>query len=306
MKLDSVAFGGWPNCLRLSNGQAELILTTDVGPRVISYRVGDGPNVMKINPAELGGSGEDSYMPRGGHRLWLAPENDRTYEPDNVAVPYEMLSPLSVRLINPAQAPSFIRKELTVTLAASGTGVKLHHHIVNEGTASTEIAVWALTVMEAGGVAIIPQPPLGEHPRDLLPNRVIVPWAYTDLSDERFRFGRRYVTVRQSTTAGPTKIGLAHRQPWAGYALPGAFFVKTSSYQDGAAYPDLGCNFEVFTNDQILELETLSPMRTLAPGATLEHHEHWELFASGELPPIQDEASLEAWLSPFLSPLTLS
>ena len=31
---EKVAFGGWPNCYRLSNGQIELIVTTDVGPRV--------------------------------------------------------------------------------------------------------------------------------------------------------------------------------------------------------------------------------------------------------------------------------
>ena len=30
-------YRGWPNCYRLSNGLIDLIVTTDVGPRVIRF-----------------------------------------------------------------------------------------------------------------------------------------------------------------------------------------------------------------------------------------------------------------------------
>ena len=44
--------------LRLRNNHAELIITLDVGPRVISYRTTDGANVFKTFEKQLGGTGE--------------------------------------------------------------------------------------------------------------------------------------------------------------------------------------------------------------------------------------------------------
>ena len=33
--IEKVPYAGWPNCYSLSNGDVELIATTDVGPRII-------------------------------------------------------------------------------------------------------------------------------------------------------------------------------------------------------------------------------------------------------------------------------
>jgi hypothetical protein len=46
----------------------------------------------------------------------------------------------------------------------------------------------------------------------------------------------------------------------------------------GAKYPDGGCNSELFTNPEFLELETLGPLVELKPGQTGEHVERWWLF----------------------------
>ena len=35
-------------------------------------------------------------------------------------------------------------------------------------------------------------------------------------------------------------------------------------FDAAATYPDLGCNFETFTNEEILEIESLGPLVTLA------------------------------------------
>ena len=104
MKIEHTAFGGWENCLRIANDHAELIITLDVGPRVISYQhLPGGKNVLKVNADELGKSGEAKNVNRGGHRFWLSPEGERTFFPDNSPVTYEQL-PNGVRLINPATA----------------------------------------------------------------------------------------------------------------------------------------------------------------------------------------------------------
>ena len=34
VKVEKTEYKGWPNCYRVSNGEIELIVTGDVGPRV--------------------------------------------------------------------------------------------------------------------------------------------------------------------------------------------------------------------------------------------------------------------------------
>ena len=82
--VEKVEFGGWKNNLRISNGQAELIVTLDVGPRIISYRLANGKNVFKEFKDQLGKTGGDEWVPYGGHRLWVGPEDlTRSYAADN-------------------------------------------------------------------------------------------------------------------------------------------------------------------------------------------------------------------------------
>ena len=130
----------------------------------------------------------------------------------------------------------------------------------------TELAPWALTVMAPGGVEIIPLPPKQPHPgppknakspKDYAPNQQMVLWPFFDFKDPRWDFGTKYITLRQDAKRGPTKIGLAHQLDWVGYLNNGTLFVKHFAYHDGKTYPDGGCNFETFTNEDMLEMESL-------------------------------------------------
>jgi hypothetical protein len=53
---------------------------------------------------------------------------------------------------------------------------------------------------------------------------------------------------------------------------------------------------ELFTNADMLEVETLGPLTELAPGSQVEHMERWSLFA-GVRPPASD-AEVEAEILP--------
>jgi hypothetical protein len=190
--IDYVSFGGWKNNLRLANEHAELIVTLDVGPRVISYRTADGENVFKTFDAQLGGTGEREWQSRGGHRFWLAPEDPvLSYIPDNAAVEHRVISPHEAEFIHSLGEQMPIRKILTVALHENSTRVTVTHRAENTGADPLPVATWGLSVMAPGGVEIIPLPPLGEHPRDLLPNRPMVLWPFTDMTDPRWRWGRR-------------------------------------------------------------------------------------------------------------------
>jgi hypothetical protein len=121
-------------------------------------------------------------------------------------------------------------------------------------------------------------------------------WPFTDLKDARWSFGSKYITLRQEDKRGPTKIGLAHRQGWVGYLNGGALFVKRFGYEEGKPYPDGGVNFETFTSDDMLEVETLGPLVKLAAGAKVEHTERWEMYAIDGA--VKDEADIDKLVLP--------
>ena len=293
--VEKIEYKGWKNNLRLSNGTAELIVTLDVGPRVISYSLRDGKNVFKEYAEQLGKTGEPDWQNRGGHRLWVGPEDlTRTYAPDNGPVQYKELGSGSpgVRLTPAPDSEYGVQKEMDLELAASGTGVTVIHRITNIGDKATELAPWALTVMAPGGVEIIPLPPKHPHPgppknarspKDYAPDLFLAIWPFTDFADPRWNFGSRYITLRHDATRGPTKLGVAHRMGWVGYLNGGTLFVKHIPFQEDRHYPDHGSNLETFSNQDMQEVESLGPIVHLAPGQKVEHVERWEL-----IPDVQD------------------
>jgi hypothetical protein len=300
MSIETVSYCGWNKCLRLANSSVEAIITTEVGPRIISLKGPNGENVLKNYEAQLGGKGESEWQIRGGHRLWAAPEDANTYALDNDPVEFEVKED-TVVLRNPPVPATGLAKELTITLAKDEPRFFLKHTLVNSGTQPVSVASWALSVMAPGGTAIIPLPPPGKHPEDLLPNRLMVVWPYTDLSDERWKFGKHFITLRQDSTMRATKLGLFHTEKWVAYAVRGALFLKKFAADPKSVYTDMGCNFETFTNEDMLELESLGPFVTLAPGASTSHDEEWYLTSPGDLPANADEATLAAWLCPSLT-----
>src|SRR4051812_49409810 len=167
VKVEKTAYAGWPNCYRITNGEVELVVTTDVGPRVIRYAFVGGQNLFKEFTPQLGKSGEREWQPRGGHRVWMAPEDKvLTYALDNGPVKFEVLAN-GIDLTQPVESESGLQKRIRVTLAPTGSNVEVYHQITNAGSKVKEIAPWALTMMAQGGTGITGFPPRGVHPRDL-------------------------------------------------------------------------------------------------------------------------------------------
>ncbi|HUU11217.1 MAG TPA: hypothetical protein VM431_11865 [Phycisphaerae bacterium] len=297
--MEIVRYKGWGRNVRLANDRIELIATLDVGPRIIHLAVPGGKNVMKNYTEMLGKSGEREWMIRGGHRLWIAPEHPvKSYLPDNGPVTVRKLPKGGIRLVPQPETPNGIQKEIDVFLARSKAHVRLVHRIRNIGRKAVELAPWALSVMAPGGTAVIGLPPRGSHPRDLLPNQHVVLWPYTDLGDARLAMGTRSILLRHRSRSRPQKIGLSNPEGWAAYAVHGCLFVKRFAFDPGAAYPDTGCNTELFTNSDMLEVESLGPLVALGAGKKVEHVEDWYLFPN--VPPISDEADVDRHVRPLL------
>jgi hypothetical protein len=158
--------------------------------------------------------------------------------------------------------------------------VVVTHRLRNTGVWPIAVAPWALSVMAAGGTAILPLPPRGEHnEKNLLPNGHLVTWSYTDFSDPRWGWGAKYIRLRQDPqNPKAQKIGTPDPEGWAAYSRNGHLFIKTFPYEAGKEYPDRGSSAELFTNGEILEVETLGPLVVLQPGQSVDHTEEWFLF----------------------------
>lgn len=275
--IEKTAYSGWKNCFRLSNGTIELIVTSDVGPRIIRLAYCGGKNFFGEIESQMGRSGERKWMIRGGHRLWIAPEKKPfTYEPDNRPLEIELLKN-GIRTIQQKGALSGCKKKMTVTMHPSKDEVAVLHEIRNESRRAIEMAPWALSVMAPDGMAVIPLPARISHASQVLPNQEWTLWGYTDLTDSRFTIGARYIFFRHDRKKGPNKLGVLQKEGWAAYVHNGDLLIKTVPYKTGAVYPDGNVNFETFSNKPFLELETLGPLCKLRPGNTARHMEKWSL-----------------------------
>jgi len=300
VKIEKVEYGGWPNCYRISNGEAELIVTSDVGPRIMRYGFVGGRNFFKEYPEMLGKTGEATWQLRGGHRLWVAPEDSvRTYAPDNGPVQIVVDGPM-LTATQPAEPLTGFEKQLQITMAAHGTQVTVRHQIRNTASKPQQAAGWALSMMAQNGMGITGFPPRGKHPDNLEPTNPLIMWAFTDLTDPRLVFTKKYLTLRQDpANTVPQKLGHFNTDTWAAYLLGTDLFLKRSTAEAGRPYPDLGCSFEIFTRNDMLEMETLGPLEDLAPGQSAIHLEHWSLTKNVKLGAVTD-SELDRILLPLL------
>jgi hypothetical protein len=301
VKIEKIAYGGWPNCWRVSNGVVEAVITGDIGPRVMRYGFAGGQNFFKEFAEQMGRSGEPAWQLRGGHRIWMAPEDPAlTYAPDNGPVRVEPAAG-GVVCTEPVEPLTGLEKQIALRMAESGTGVEVTHRIRNAGTAPLRLAPWALSMMAPGGHGLHGFPPRGTHPEMLAPSNPLVMWAFTHLSDSRWRLLDRYLVLRQdAANPVPQKLGSFHPRTWGAYLLNGELFVKRcEAAGEPSQYPDMGCSFEMFTNADFLELETLGPLVTLAPGEAVTHVERWSAFRDVRVERFED-AELDRVIVPLI------
>ncbi len=274
-------FLDFQNCPRLTNGEVEIIVTTDVGPRIISYSFVGGENVLGIHTGAKVETALGLFKPYGGHRLWIAPENmPNSYAPDNAPVEYEFdETENSIRLIQPIEPVTKTQKEIKITLDKTGSGLVVKHRIKNCGASEMEMSAWALTIMRGGGVCEIPNEPFAPYSGEtLLPVRNLAVWSYTDLSDLRWQFDEKYIRLHvDKNRIEPQKIGILNKQGWAAYRVGNLQFTKRFDFSENVLYPDLNSNTELYTAGEFVEIESLSPLKKVAPGEAVEHSERWEL-----------------------------
>jgi hypothetical protein len=269
------------DCVSLENASLSLLVTQSVGPRIISLRFDGGDNLFAVLPEFVTGrpDGRD-FRFYGGHRLWHAPENmPRTYAIDDG--PVEVVPTQNgLSVTQPVETETGIEKSIQVSLVEDRAQVILRHTLTNRSLWPVECAPWAITQFRTGGMAILPQS--GEQ-TEVLPNRTLALWPYSDLASPQVSWGNRYILLHAEMQS-PFKIGFPNPRGWLAYWLDGTLFVKRASFDPQAEYYDFCSSSECYCNDRFLELETLAPISRLAPGESAAHTETWEFYADVDFP----------------------
>ena len=298
--MEKIAYFNQPNCYKLTNGTVEVIVTTDIGPRILRYSFLNEENILAELPATVTKTAFGDWHAYGGHRLWLAPEAmPRSYSPDGKPLEFKIEGKYSIRLMPAVEPETGIQKEMLITLDPTGTGVHVNMELTNHGLWAVDVAPWGITIMNGGGMTIIPQEPYISHNDKVEPARPMVLWHYTDLNDTRWKVSNKYIQLKtDEAQMAPQKVGVLNKQGWAAYSRNKTLFVKRFPCNDGLVYPDYGCNNETYTSGDFMEIETLAPIKHLENGESTEYSEHWFLFKNVDIGATETE--LDETINPLI------
>ncbi len=278
MKTEIVTYKKFGRCMRLSNEKIEAYVTVDIGPRIIKFNCIGMDNMLfnddniekEVDVSSLFGEGA-KWRTYGGHRMWVTPENmPETYYPDCEPVEYE-IGENSVMFTPKPQRVNNVQHKLEVGFADDKLTVK--HYLTNLDDKVRFGGIWGITVTDRDGIAIMKQP---ERNNALLPDRNLVFWPYTKMNDERILLGEDYIAVQHDRNMGPAKIGFNNFEGRLYCFNHGQLMTKsyTPDYENGT-YPDFGVSSEIYTNSDILEVETLGHIGDIKKGETVTHTEVW-------------------------------
>lgn len=292
--VEKIQYADYGECVKISNGEKELIATLERGPYIIRYAFAGEENMFfedvnnkytnDVTESEFKGN---TWCVVGGHRLWISPErHPRTYYPDDYAVDCKITESGAV-LKAPVQEWTYMQYTTEIEMEENGD-VNIKHYVTNKGAWATKIAPWTVTVMQTGGLAVIPQ---NERKTGFFPNKWACFWDYTPMNDNRLYLGEKYATLTQKTDCEKAaKVGFLNEHGYMVYFVNGNAFIKKFGFEEGAEYPDNGCNCESYTCDGYTEMECLSPFVTLDSNKTTVHEESWSLVRSKSVSPTDENA----------------
>ncbi len=272
-------------CLYIANEKQEMRVTVDIGPRIISYNLCGKGNMMFVDTDRLSMRDNDEFKAvygkdkawyiYGGHRFWVSPEEyPVTYYPDNDKVDYKIEGNVFT-FTPPVQEVTGWQEVLQITFHETEAKADVLHILTNTSDKEKCGSIWALSVTAAGGRVF---QRMAQEDTGLLSNRNLILWPYNNMTDKRFYMDDEFIALAQDSNAEkPFKIGTNNTDGSVLCLNNGTVFKKEFTYLHGEQYPDYGCSTEVFTNDFMLEMETLSPLYRLKSGEKAEHLEKWSL-----------------------------
>ena len=260
------------------SGDIRLGVPLDFGIRIsyLSYR--GSKNLFFEQPKHMTDlTTDEGWRVYGGHRVWLAPESDGDYSPDNLPVSYE-ISENGITLYQREDERLRVEKSIEISFVGDDA-VRVVNRARSTDVGPAVFSVWAITSMDSGGTEYIP---LKYGRQDYSPLTRVAMWYYTDLGDKRAEYSPELIKLSHAPYPTRYKIGVGHPNGSVKYVNHGVSFEKAFDIYDGKEYPDGNVSFETFMCDHMVEIESLSPLYEVAPGQTVSHTELWRLSKEKE------------------------
>lgn len=274
-------YRGWPGCWELRNASAEMVVVPQIG-RILRFGPRGGENLLWENPALWGkevapAEARQEWANFGGDKIWPAPQERWSWPPD----PWLDGSPWTVRREGPAaivmESPVSratglqVRRRLVMDPARPR--VRLKNVLLNRDDRAVEWSVWEVAQVDDPEWCSMPR---GEGSAFSRGYRLF-PDSPIDL-ESRVTVGEAVRARRDPTRS--YKIGSFSRLPELQSRKGGWTFVLRGPGAFGGAYPDEGCNAEIYSNPDPLayvELETLGPIQRIEPQRGVVLETVWEL-----------------------------
>lgn len=281
VKISAVEHSGLA-AIEIVERRTRVVIVHAIGPRIAWFGFVDRDNLLFWD--EAGQHTRGDWRLYGGHRLWTtrpgADESEEAYSPDN--------RPCRVRELGGGIAvvapPDRSQLEKTLVVRADGPDWIVEHRIRNTGDMLWSGGAWALTCTapRTGTRGTRYHIPLdGGDPRwDLFTMVVPRRWGGTHrsrLADPQFQILEDEIVIRARGAEAKRMVFAPRGTLRMSDPLRGEL-TKRAAPVRGGAYP-LGTNLAVYLAPQsfMVELETMSPIVTLSPGASLSHVERWTL-----------------------------
>lgn len=260
-------YKGWPDSWLISNGRVWAAVVPAVG-RIMQFGFVNEPGVFWENPELLGrGMPEkpwDTMGSFGGDKTWPAPQSVWNWPPPDV---FDR-EPVTVRetpgglTLDSGVSPRFgIRTERQVVIEPGASVLRVtttYHKVEGE---PVDVSVWVISQLKNPEAVFLPVPADSRF-ADGCSRQWGMPTNFITRQGSQIRLTR--------DPQGSHKIGNdADRMIWQDARNR---LTIESPRIPGATYPDEGCSMEIYTNGGVadyVELETLGPLRRLAPGDSL-------------------------------------
>ncbi|NJM16473.1 MAG: hypothetical protein HC896_14820 [Bacteroidales bacterium] len=233
-QVEKMTFRGWQNCYRIWNSVAEVVVDTETGGRVLSYKLHKGPDVIysnpKLNGKLLADYQNEKFDPDGG-RFDYTPESvtrqihDQTWFGNyNISA----ITDSSITIISKPDTALGLITTRTFALWPGTSKLSVRQSWENISRDTVEYAYWSRTLVNAGGRLIVP---LKSQGRTLTGG-----WGRYEWSEPKNKFGTdtsdsgieilNDLLVFNTSLATNEKYGADAREGLMVYSFGSLFFVK--------------------------------------------------------------------------------
>jgi hypothetical protein len=156
----------------------------------------------------------------------------------------------------------------------------VRNEIVNRSNMVIKTASWGISSFIDGGVGYMPLQFNQDQGKELQAGLSVNLWQYCSLADPSYQWKEKHLEIDQKKVQSKQKVGIWSPEPWLAYQLDQLQILIESKADAGERlnFPDMGSNIEIYWDEDMLELETLSPWKNLQPGESVWHDEVWTLI----------------------------